>query len=420
MDGPVTNPASRRLPIWPAGCVAALVLAGDFEFRRRPTGAALSSSVDLAIIIELLVYLSIAGYLFLTVARPPKGTLARSPLAAAWALCLALALSGVWAPSRNLGLARGVQLLCTIGLISAITRRAEARTWHVIVHAYIALITLGVAIGLVYARPPDQQLSGRFLWLYGHPVVSGSLLALSVVCLVAWIKDPQLTRWFPRKSYPFLLVAHGIALLLTETRGSVVAAAIGVVTVIWVAAPGRGRRDLVVLGAVAVPVLVVASWSALTAFATRGEGTENLKQLNSRTRLWSEAFRVLREHPFTGRGYFSSREIFLESIGLGGAHNAYIEVAVSAGLVGVAFLTILLVRIGHGLLRSGRHPDRPVLAGLFVTMLINAITAQYLAQSGTGANVMFFVLVGWVAWINGPGRLPRASSRRPAAATLTV
>ncbi len=61
-----------------------------------------------------------------------------------------------------------------------------------------------------------------------------------------------------------------------------------------------------------------------------------------------------------------------------------------------------------------------MLAGLFVTMLVNAITAQYLAQSGTGANVTFLILVGWVAWINGPGRLPRSTSGRTATTTLAA
>ena len=51
-----------------------IVHFADFEFRRRPNDAALSSSIDLAILVELAVYLSIAGYLFLTVARRTEVT----------------------------------------------------------------------------------------------------------------------------------------------------------------------------------------------------------------------------------------------------------------------------------------------------------------------------------------------------------
>ncbi len=405
----VTVGALRGLTLWPAACIVALVTAGDFEFRRRATDDALSGSVDLAILIELTIYLSVAGVLFLAVARPPRGSLPPTPMAATWALSISLALSGVWAPSRNLGLARGAQLLAVMGLVAAITRRAEARTWHAIGHAYVALVTVGVGIGLVFRQPPERQLSGRFMWLYGHPVVSGSLLALSVIFLVAWLRAPQLPRLFPSRAYGPLLAVHGVALLATETRGSVVACLAGIVTVIWVAAPRRGRRDLVLLGAAAIPVVLALSWSALTAFATRGEGTDNLRQLNSRTRLWAEAYDVLADYPLTGRGYFSSREIFLDSIGLGGAHNAYIEVAVSAGLIAAALFAVLLVQIARALLKAGRHPDRPLVAGLFVVMLVNALTAQYLAQSGTGANVVFLVACGWVAWIAGPGRVRRSS-----------
>lgn len=380
---------------WPARCVFLLVLAGDFEFRRRGTGDAISGSVDLAIIGELGVYLGVGAWLVLRHARVPRGILRPSPLTVLWALVLVLAASGLWAPSPALGLARGSQLLVTAGLVTLVARTADAMTWHRIGHAYVLLVTIGVGVGLVFRRPPDLQLTGRFMWLYGHPVVSGSLLLASSLFLLAWSIDRRLPRLFPPVLYPVGLVVHVLALFATQTRGSLVAFVIAAAMLVWFSSPRTRRLDLAILGLTGIPATIGLGWPVIQAVALRGESSRQLRELNSRAELWLRAYEVVRERPLLGRGYFSSRQIFLETIGLGGAHNAYIEVAVSAGLVGMTLLAVLLVRTARRLHHAGDHPDRPLLIALFVAVLVNGLTAQYFAQAGTGANVLFLLVCAW-------------------------
>jgi len=405
---PAADPAPERAfghrrPAWPARrwamLVVVLVFASDFEFRRRSSTEALSGSVDAAIAVELACYLGVGVLLFLVVARPPRaaGRPLPSPLTAMWALVGMLGVSSLWAPTPMLGLARTMQLVVVAALVTSIARHGPPGVFHVVAHAYTALVSLGVALGVVFRRPPELQLSGRFLWLYGHPVVSGSLLAVSVTLLAAWLVDPALPRSFPRRAYAPLLAVHGLALLATETRGSVLAAVAGLAVLGWLASsPGR-RLDLTLLSMVGVPAALGLAWPLLRSFALRGESAEQLRGLNSRAELWTEAMRALSSNPLFGRGYFSSRQIFLDSIGLGGAHNAYLEVAISAGLAGTILLAVLLVQLAHQLVRAGRHPDRPVVAAVTVTLLVNGFTAQYFSQSGTGANVLFLLVCAWAA-----------------------
>ncbi len=392
------------LGVWPSVCVVLLVLAGDFEFRRRGTTAALSGSIDIAIVAELAIYLGVGGWLVLRHARVPRGRTRPSPMVLLWALVSVLAASALWAPSPTLGLARGMQLLVTAGLVTVIARTADATTWHRVAHAYVLLVSAGVAAGLVFRRPPELQLSGRFMWLYGHPVVSGSLLTISSLMLAAWAIDRRLPRFFPPLAYPALFGVHTLALFATQTRGSLVAFLAGIIALVWFASSRTRRLDLAILGAFALPALIGLGWPFFQSVALRGESTRQLRELNSRAQLWQDAIDVVRERPLLGRGYFSSRQIFLETIGLGGAHNAYIEVAVSAGLIGIGLLVALAFRTAQRLRRSGGHPDQPLLAAIGVALAVNALTAQYAAQAGTGANVIFLVMCAWASTLPAPPR----------------
>ena len=73
------------------------------------------------------------------------------------------------------------------------------------------------------------------------------------------------------------------------------------------------------------------------------------------------------------------------------------EIAVSAGLVGMAAFVWLLGAVVLQLWRLRGHQQQPLLAALLAAALVNAISAGYLAQAGTGANVMFLLVIGWIA-----------------------
>lgn len=398
----MTRPAGVRFRLTPrfaAVGLGLLVVASDFEFRRRDVNQATAGAIDAAVIVELGAYAALGAWLLLTVARAPGGYRRPAPLNALWALCLALAASALWAPSLPLASARGFQLLVSMGFIAAVAARVDRTGWHTIAHGFVVVVSIGVVLGVFYRRPPEFQLAGRFLWLYGHPVVAASMLTVSSLFCLGWWLDRRMARHWPGFVYPGLFAVHTAALFATETRGSLVGFVAGVALLGLLRRPKGQRRDLAVLGVLGVPPLIGLSLPLLAAVALRGESAGQLRSLNSRAGLWSEAWAAFAERPLIGQGYFSSRQLFLETIGLGGAHNAYIEIGLSAGIIGLVPFCLVFGGVIRKLRQLSDEPERPMLAAVFAAMAINGLTAQYLAQAGTAANLLFLFVVAWIAML---------------------
>lgn len=374
--------------------VCALVAAGDLEYRSRSVNAAIEGNIDAVILLEVGIYLAV-GFVLLLGAQLPRGRALPAPLGAMWSLIAVLSVSALWAPSPVLGSVRALQLVIVAALVTTLARRADAKDFAAIAHAYVLLITAFVGIGLVWRVAPNEQVAGRFNWAATHPVTASSLLLVSVLILLSWTRRDAGPRFLSPRWVKALFVVHLTALLATQTRGAIFGAVAG--ASVWAILAVRRRRDLAILAALGVPALVVLGRGSFESFLLRGESTEQLRSLNSRTDLWSEAVDLVSDAPLHGRGYFSARELFLESIGLGGAHNAYIEVLVSAGLVGIAVLGFVLIRTTGLLRRLGRDPQRALVGALFAGLAANGLTTQYWAQGGTGSNVWFLLVLGWVA-----------------------
>lgn len=411
-ESPQGAVAARRLH-WPAVAVIALITAGDLEIRRRDVTAALDSSIDFIVLAELAAFGAVGLYLFLTVALPPRRRRLPRIMVATWTLVSLLAASALWAPSPALALVRSIQLLITMALVTALARRAGERDLALVAHGYVLVVTSWIGVGIFMRSPPDNA-AGRFAWLYTHPVVAGSLLVISIVILASWSTRSGGPRFLSLMTSRVLLIVHGAALMATQTRGAAIAVGAGLAALVWLRMSGRRRVDAMILVGVGSPLIFAFATPVVTRFLLRGGSFEQLRTLNSRTELWSDAAAEIAESPLFGRGYFAARELFLDSIGLGGAHNAYVEIAVSAGLFGMAAFLWVVGSTTLELWRLRDHRQQPLLAALFVAALVNAISAGYLAQAGTGANVMFLVTIGWIAALSPPRSDPSASPTTPA------
>jgi O-antigen ligase len=209
-----------------------------------------------------------------------------------------------------------------------------------------------------------------------------------------------------------ILAVDAAALLATRTRGAIGGALVGIVVVLYTTAPPRRRADLLLAGGLLVAMTWLLFSSQLIDFVLRGEGVDRLASFNSRTQLWEEALRLAAEQPFLGHGLAASDGLFFTTTGLGGGHNALFNVLTDAGLLGVAAWVTLLVVLAHRLLRLGRlrsMGDGPLLLGVFVCLLVDAVTYEGLGTPATVASLWLFVLVGWVSALE---RAPARKVRR--------
>jgi O-antigen ligase len=131
-----------------------------------------------------------------------------------------------------------------------------------------------------------------------------------------------------------------------------------------------------------------------------------LATLNSRTTLWSEAFGYLRKRPIFGYGLTASRSLFLDTLGLGGAHNGFVNVSTDAGIVGAAWWLGLLAILGITLRRLARQCrfvlDVALLAGTLAFLVVDSLTTEGLGTPANSAVTWLFVVTAWVVVLQRP------------------
>ena len=405
-------PARRAAPAegwwerwWFAVCAVALVVASDYDWRTRPPGEATSGSLDLAVLLEIAVYGAVGAYLVLARARPPRAV--RLPLPVVLLLCYALllVLSVTYTPYLVYAAVRAVQVLVLVGLALALVRGGTTAHAHRFAHAFVVLVALSVAYGVVVPAPAANRLQeGRFTWLAVHPTVSGVLTGLALVVAVTYLAGGRRLRGGPRWPvglYGLLVLVAGGGLLATQTRGAVLAGVVGSVVVV-VLQSGRALVDTVLAAAVVGTGAVVAGSAVAADYLARGEDPAQLATLNSRTTLWAVALDAVRDQPLWGYGLTAARGIFYDETGLGGGHNAVVNVLVELGGVGLAVwvaLVVVLVLRARALPRepaAGLGVDRALVLGVVTFLMVDGVVYE---GAGSVANVAVTWLVACVAWV---------------------
>lgn len=407
-------PRAKQIDRWLWLVPLLAIVATEYKFRRRAIDDALGGSIDLMIIAELGVY-GLIGVWALWRLAPTKPRL--TPLTVImWGYILTTAVSAIYSAFPLLALARSVQLLILGAVVHVIATDGRIHHLTKLVHAWIVLLTFSILVGLAYVAPTTGPQVGRFTWLYVHSVSAGSMLALSVPMLFGlWLSsgrrgNPVTLPW-ARWVYGSLLAVHVVFLLATRTRGSIGGCFIAIALMAWIWTGQKAKSQLVLGSLVAGGASLLAFGGPVLAFLTRGESAEKIGTFNRRTEIWSLAWESFMERPLHGLGFTSAKGVFFDETGLGGAHNALINVMIDVGLAGLIWWTALLVGVGVGIhrlgaaSRSGRltggsigsaGADHLVLVGMFTSSIINSVTTEGL---GAGVNVSAIWLYLMVAWI---------------------
>ena len=390
--------------LWPVACVVALVVASDFKFRLRANDQAVAGNADPFVLLEIAVYALVTCFLFVRFRPAPRARRVNLVTFLGFAYALILAGSALYSPYVQLALVRGAQVLVVLALSRSIARHGSLADVHRIAHGFILLIAGSVLFGVAVPFPQLPTQAGRFTWLYVHPVQAGEMLAIAVVLLTAYVVAAGLDRAGPRWRLPVYLVLLAICgggLLATKTRGAVVGAIVGVLVVVWTRWRGQRKVEAGVVLAVVLIAVALTSSNAIESFFARGESLQRLASLNSRTDLWGYAFELFPQHPLYGFGLTSSRGLFLDSIGLGGGHNALVNLLVDTGILGaltwLALLgAILLTTTRLSRSRPGFQVDRAMILALTLAMIANSVFTEGLGAPANVACTWLFVIVAWV------------------------
>jgi exopolysaccharide production protein ExoQ len=392
---------------WFAACATALIVASDYKFRTRDPSQAIAAAIDSAVILELVVYAAVGLTVFRRHGRPPR--LARVPTAVFLATFVSglMVLSVTYASYPNYALVRSGQMIVLTSLMllgaSAVTREHL----HRFLHAYLAVVMLSIVYGRVRPSAPLNDLQvGRFTWLAIHPTVAGVFTGLAFVIAASystWGARPRPEPRWPLPLYLLATVMSGGAMLLVHTRGAVLGAIVGYAIAFLLLADRRRRLQLVAAGVFGLIVTVLTAGDKIVAYFTRGDSAEQIASLNSRTDLWTVALDAIESQPMFGYGIGSTRGIFYAEVGLGGGHNAAVNVATDLGVVGLVSWAAMIAAVLVAAVRSsgdGQHDvtaDRALVIGIVSFLLVDGMFYEGLGGPTNVAITTFYVCVAWTA-----------------------
>jgi O-antigen ligase len=294
-------------------------------------------------------------------------------------------------------LTRAVQGLLFYPLASWWLRTPEriARAWNALVVAGAML----AVVNIVAVAAWDVKRAGMTLYLndpqapISTPNEAGT--ATLVVAVVLMIRQVMRPQWIN-----LAIGALMVALLgLTQSRSGILAwATFGLFTLRWVR-PSRLLTGALTIAAL-LPLMPESFWIRMVRSVAVQKGTFEAYSLFERIYGWRAAWGVVKDHPWTGIGYlgfrFVSHAYNEMKIVFITVENYYYEILVSMGVVGLAVLAVVIVR----LFQVGRAVARTAPRGTLAHHMARfhaPLVLGLLVANMTGDNFMGMVGLAQVA-----------------------
>jgi len=263
-----------------------------------------------------------------------------------WALA-----SASWAPDQGTAVASAGRIGMGASLLVIIyTAARDQGAVRVLMLAFVAGGALTVAFGVITEPVPLERLSGGV----GEPNELASVLLPAIgLALFSW---PLVRGRLGRVALALGMVALIVGLLLTDSRGGLVAFAVMLVAALLLAGHLRARIAAVVgvsaLLGIGYYVLFASEVSvARMVSLVYGGDSGRLSDGSGRLPLWRLAVELASERPLVGVGAGNFRNAAEQYIAvhpefarprLEVVHNTYLEIQTELGLVGLLlFLTLL-------------------------------------------------------------------------------
>lgn len=221
----------------------------------------------------------------------------------------------------------------------------------------------------------DQLYLGhRLTGLTHNPNTLGIWVFFALLALLYLKRERIIRAWL---FVPAMILNAGV-LLLTESRGSMVALAASVLFYLTATTGATQRTRLsqkrLLISIIPLGALLLVGWSAAERVSARiGSG------LNGRESAWSYILQIAQEHPVIGTGFGMSNAVLREAdIGIG-PHSFYLKLLAETGFVGLhlffLFLGMLAVLIVWRL-QNGEDP----LVVLFVAAFLVALLTHQIVE----------------------------------------
>lgn len=326
-----------------------------------------------------------------------------------------------WSPVADIASRRLIlTLLISATVLLSVSQIPPIRTVRLTAAVLAWLVLASLISGVLFpslaihqSGDTESGVIGDWRGLFFHKNIFGSVAALSAMFE---LNLAMITRANRRHWGMFALSAFAIVLSGSKTSLGLALFAGGFSAIWFYASRSRFALAWAQLGLFLSPLLVAGVVWALV-----GPGAEILSDpasFTGRSAIWKMMFALLAEHPIGGLGYQSvfqtgaggvmakiTGSVFFQS--LTHAHNGYLEIAVSTGLVGLFLLLWFIwseAVVGLKRIDPEFRPLAPLLTGLLVFILAHSMMEVGFADRDRSTWLMLLMLVGLI-------RAMRASDR---------
>jgi len=316
-------------------------------------------------------------------------------------------------------------LFFALAVASVLTASGGARRPAEIATLFTTVVAFPLVLDSARARPTRR-------WLYAAAVMIGALASAGAAYVGHMLGPyhrlilPSIENAVPAAEYLGACVAFGLALTLTELRapavGPLSALATGVAAIALLMTKSRGPLLGAFAGCITVlavllrrvrPVVIVSLvvlcvlWVFVAAFPHARIADRSLRGWRgvvSRTDTWRQTAALIAERPLTGHGlgsYSSLGVVYEDSacvIEQPNAHNVWLHTAAETGLLGCGALTAFLVLVMKGAAQSafargaGRR-ERGVAAAALGGAAVLLVAGLFSVTTDAEPGVLLFALL---------------------------
>ncbi len=309
-------------------------------------------------------------------------------------------VSSLWSPNPVLTIAKSAELWCmTLAAVIFVTLVARGQPTNGKLETILALSLVAVICGLVISNiyfwgvplpttgdgSLPLELIGeevslerpRLILAYQHPLLTGDLLSLSVICL--FVSNLG-------KVWKGLLIPGVLALLwLTDARGPTGGLIVAMVAILFLRLRKNDVRATVVMLVISIGFAVALFFQNHLPAAMSSLMSDDVPTLNSRTDLWAKTLSHIWAQPLLGTGYYASRYLLVKDFEWGGhAHNSFLEVQMTTGVIGLLILCAFVLYVFKEILTT----RNALLVGVTLYCLIQGTLNPLLFYPGLAMFVI--------------------------------
>lgn len=330
-------------------------------------------------------------------------------------LLLLMPMTVLVTPDRDLTLPHVYKVIGSVALFYGVVGVLQEEGWFGLGALTISALGVGLAVLILLgtewttAKLPWVSVElyrffprlVRPFWNTGgfNSNIAGGTLAMLLPVPIAYLLVDR--RFAIRLSALLVAGFVGLVLLLTQSRGAMLALAAGVAAIL-IARHQRWLVAIVILVILSALLLRVFEVDDLSLFASDTSVENAVHSLEGRLELWSRGWMMLQDFPFTGVGMGTVVRVmpvlyptFVVPVGVEHVHNLYLEAGADLGFPGLiatlAFLLGLFYTTWCAARRANGTEREPLALGMLGVLVVFAV-------HGLSDNLTFYARGHFIAW----------------------